>query len=411
MTIAVLGAGMQGCCVALELAERGEDVVLIDRAASILSRTAIANEGKIHLGWMYAADPSLATARRMMTGALAFAPFLARHLGIAPADWATSIPAAYAVHRASQHSPAEVEAYFASVHAMILEASQQGAGAYFGRDLSLAPRPWSASEIDAAFDPSQVTAVFDSPEVAIDPVDLAQKLTAAVKAQPRITFWLETEVLGAAEDVSGIRVRLKTPQGEREARFEQVVNALWESRLAIDRTLGIHPGRPWLYRLKYGVGFKWPDPLPRPPSTTFISGPFGEVVSYPDATTYLTWYPACVTEMSREVAPPFWRSHPPEPERSRIADATVGAIARIVRAIAPIEGRDLEGMWVKGGPIVAWGKTDIDDPRSELHNRYDIGVHAHGRYFSIDPGKLTMAPYFAERCADLIAPARQRARA
>ena len=45
-----------------------------------------------------------------------------------------------------------------------------------------------------------------------------------------------------------------------------------------------------------------------------------------------------------------------------------------------------------GGYIVAWGQTDVDDPRSGLHRRCDIGVHTTGRYHSIDTGKLTMAP-------------------
>ena len=61
---------------------------------------------------------------------------------------------------------------------------------------------------------------------------------------------------------------------------------------------------------------------------------------------------------------------------------------------------------VKGGIIVAWGATDIDDPKSELHRRFEIGVTSAGRYHAANPGKLTMAPYFAERCADRIAGAR-----
>jgi len=38
---------------------------------------------------------------------------------------------------------------------------------------------------------------------------------------------------------------------------------------------------------------------------------------------------------------------------------------------------------------------------SELHQRYEIGVTT-SRFHSIDPGKLTMAPYFAEGCAGRI---------
>ena len=59
---------------------------------------------------------------------------------------------------------------------------------------------------------------------------------------------------------------------------------------------------------------------------------------------------------------------------------------------------------VIGGNIFAWGSTDTDDPASELHQRHDLGVVSVGNYHSVDPGKLTMAPYFAEVCADRIVP-------
>jgi hypothetical protein len=42
---------------------------------------------------MYAGDPSLATARTMMQGALAFAPFVQRYLGASMATLKTSMPA------------------------------------------------------------------------------------------------------------------------------------------------------------------------------------------------------------------------------------------------------------------------------------------------------------------------------
>ena len=75
MCVGVLGGGLQGCCLALALAERGVRVTLFDRNAALLTKAAVANEGKIHLGYMYAGDPTLSTARTMMSGALSFAPF------------------------------------------------------------------------------------------------------------------------------------------------------------------------------------------------------------------------------------------------------------------------------------------------------------------------------------------------
>lgn len=80
MRVGVLGGGLQGCCAVLALAERSARVTLFDKNDALLSRAAVANEGKIHLGYMYAGDPTLSTAKTMMAGALAFAPFLERYL-------------------------------------------------------------------------------------------------------------------------------------------------------------------------------------------------------------------------------------------------------------------------------------------------------------------------------------------
>lgn len=52
--------------------------------------------------------------------------------------------------------------------------------------------------------------------------------------------------------------------------------------------------------------------------------------------------------------------------------------------------------------ITAWGETDISDPASELHRRYEIGVNSAEGHHSIDTGKYTMAPLFARICADRI---------
>ena len=81
---------------------------------------------------------------------------------------------------------------------------------------------------------------------------------------------------------------------------------------------------------------------------------------------------------------------------------TVDGLARLVPVLAALREDELADAVVKGGVIVAWGETDIDDPASELHNRFAIGVTSEDGYHSVDPGKLTMAPLFADRCADRV---------
>src|SRR5947207_7065194 len=115
MRVGVLGGGLQGCCAALALADRAANVTLFDKNDALLSRAAIANEGKIHLGYMYAGDPTLSIAKTMMVGALAFAPFLERHIGQPGQSFSLSMPATYIVHRDSQRSAEIVRGYLRTV--------------------------------------------------------------------------------------------------------------------------------------------------------------------------------------------------------------------------------------------------------------------------------------------------------
>jgi hypothetical protein len=57
---------------------------------------------------------------------------------------------------------------------------------------------------------------------------------------------------------------------------------------------------------------------------------------------------------------------------------------------------------IGGGFILAKGSTDINDPESQLHQRYRTGPVAHGSYISVDTGKYCLAPMHAFDAADLI---------
>jgi hypothetical protein len=173
--------------------------------------------------------------------------------------------------------------------------------------------------------------------------------------------------------------------------------------MAVNEKRGLRPNRPWLHRLKYGVSFRLPAGARMPPSATFVSGPFGEVVSYDDGLTYLTWYPVCLRAISSDVTPPEWPTYPAEPLREQLLEGTLDAMAQFVPSLRSLDANELQDVIVKGGVIVAWGQTDIYDPASELHRRFEIGVTSEGRFHSVDPGKLTMAPYFADVCAHRIA--------
>ena len=58
-----------GSSVALLLGRRGVQVTVFDQAPLPFAGASRWNEGKIHLGYLYAADPSLETARRVLPAA------------------------------------------------------------------------------------------------------------------------------------------------------------------------------------------------------------------------------------------------------------------------------------------------------------------------------------------------------
>lgn len=399
MHVAVLGGGLQGCCLALALAARGARVALYDRGAELLSGAATANEGKIHLGYVYAADRSLATARLMMKGAVSFAPLIARYLECDLPEADRSSPFLYAVHRKSLVVDDAFEAHLMAVHGEIVAA-----GAEWGTGGACAdpapPRRLSDSERDAHFLADTVSAAFATPEIALDPDGIARALRRRIAADPLIEVRSRNEVTRVEEEGRALAVVAANGAGRTRERYDQVVNALWDGRLRIDAARGMAPSRPWMFRRKHGLRFRLGPGRAALPSATIVLGPFGDVVSYANGVHYASWYPACMTAISDGIDAPDAIDDAQWPGwREALAERTLAALGRIVRPLAGVGPDDLVDPQVRGGVIFAWGETDIDDPESLLHQRFDIGVASCGRYHSVDPGKLTMAPYFAERCA------------
>lgn len=402
MHVAILGGGLQGCCTALALASQGITVTIFDGRSRLMDGAASANEGKIHLGYMYANDPSLTTAKLMMRGALSFEPFLRQHLSCSSEIFQLSQPAIYSVHRQSQVSHDKTSAYLTKVHALVGELiASDPTLSYFGQDVLAPLRQWSDRERNRAFSAQDVLDAHTTPEIAINPSVLSDLMRRRIMDDPRIEKRLDHKVLSLKEEAAGIRVEFIQSKTTGSERFDQVVNCLWDGRLEIDQSLGCLPKRPWLHRLKYGVRLH-SDSARHIPSTTIISGPFGEVVNYGDGLLFLTWYPTCVRALSPDIAPPAWPLIPTDQIQLEIASTTTTALTEVVPSLSLLHRSDIEQAKVQGGVIVAWGSTDVYDPNSELHQRFSVGVSSIGRYHSIDPGKLTLAPYFAQQCCDRI---------
>lgn len=400
--VAVLGAGLQGACIALELAGRGAQVDLVEQDALAVNRASARNEGKIHLGFVYAKDETLRTARLMVRGALAFRPLLSRWTGGAFDRLAPSAPFHYLVPYDSAWSPADLAHHYAAVQEIYAEERRAG-GDYLGGRPEQIWRRMVAEEYADVAPASRVQAGFATAEASIPVRQTAAIVRAALAAHPGIALRTGHRVRSVAPGPAGFRVEGSVAGAPWRLDCDQVVNALWDGRLAVDAALGIRPPRPWVHRLKYRVLVELPARLRGMPSCTFVLGPYGDIVRYADGEeAYVSWYPRCLQGWSDDLAPPT--------DWERACAGTLPAATQAAVGASALQGFDtlvpgLAGariLAVDAGVIFAWGHTDITDPRSELHRRHDTGVLSRDGYHSVNTGKLTTAPLFAVEAADRV---------
>jgi hypothetical protein len=389
--------------VALELARRGIGVTLLDRDERALNRASLRNEGKIHLGFIYANDRSLGTALLQLKGALRFREAVARWVGD-DRDWLVpSTPFHYLVADDSVLAPEQLARHYAAVEEHYRRQIELDPELdYLGARPPSLVRPLADREIAEYFDRARFAAGFATPERAIDTDRMATSLRRALADSPDVTFLPSHLARVIEEETGGFRVEGDGPAGPWRIQAHQVVNATWERRLALDRQLGISPPENLLHRLKFRVIARLPAELRGAPSVSMVLGRYGDIVVRSDGTAYLSWYPVGLRGWSHDV-------EPPEDWNPACRGDVPAALAREI-AMGIMEGIDAwfpgiarcEALLVDAGAIVAIGRSDVDDASSTLHDRSRIGVTSRGAYHSVDPGKLTTAPLFAIETADRV---------
>jgi glycine/D-amino acid oxidase-like deaminating enzyme len=397
--IAVIGGGLQGVGLALELAGRGRHVHLFEKRDTLLSQASRQNEGKMHLGYIYAMDAELRTAALMAEGAASFSGIVRTWLERPGCELAPSEPFHYFVHQDSLLEPDTLAERYAAIHALVTQAFGSRTRDYFGMDPTLPPRRLRNAEAVALCDPAMVRGAFALPEVAIDPEPLATALTARITADAHVRIFYEAEVSNIIPDTNGVELFANTPHGLIARRYAHVVNASWEGLTTLDAAAGVAQRGAWSYRLKHYLRLRAAPSLPRVRSATVVLGGFGDVVCYHNGDIFLSWYPlGC---RARNVNGP-----PPEQvpvsaaEGITLREGIHSGLAALIPSLRNLPTAAVRAAELCGGLIFALGTTDVDHIGSRLHQRFETGPRHFGRYHSIDTGKLTTAPLFARRMAD-----------
>lgn len=384
--------------MALELAERGATVDLLERSHRLLQGASRHCEGKIHLGYVYSADQSLQTAQLMATGAAVFMPSIRRWIGASAESLTMSTPFRYAIHRNSLHSADELEPVYQAISRVVNVAFDEGEvspGISSGHLRRLEPGddwPYGADIVRA----------FETGETALDPAGLADAVERSVLDHPAIDTICDATVTAVDPRHQALTWQVPGDVTERRARYDHVVNCSWDGLPKLDATAGLRPARPWSFRMKYFV--RLPSryaPLPTP-SSTFVLGPFGDVVDFGDAGRYLSWYPAGRLGFTTDLEPPDWKVELSRAHSVETAGHIADGLSSVLPAVARMRSLVTNHGVVRGGVIFAHGDTDLSDAETELHQRHSIGLTSIGRYHSVNTGKLTMAPYFARQVAETL---------
>ncbi|MGR9073749.1 MAG: FAD-dependent oxidoreductase [Gammaproteobacteria bacterium] len=399
---AVLGAGIMGSSVALLLARKGFKVVLIDAAPSAFMGASRWNEGKIHLGYLYSADPSLKTAQSLIPGGVAFPSLVKDLLGRDVKDAVTPGNETYLIHRRSVASADDAFGMACRISELCREYPD--CDRYFVPLSRSRPRLLSRSELEGKYNSQEIVAAYEVPERSVSTKRLADYFVEALVSEKCIEpLWRRRVVSVRKKNSAGTEWFVDVVDGfgnqECIGPFGAVVNALWEGRGEIDASVGISPSRSWTHRYRVSLFARTREPVELDNAVIAV-GPFGDVKNYDGRNLYLSWYEAGLLEENREVRPPS-APKPNGPEVIKIMEEKFKRLAELIPGVMNVRS-DLEGFQLRGGWVYASGGGPLSDPRSGLHRRDDIGVkHLYG-YFSVDTGKYSMAPLFACEVASAI---------
>jgi glycine/D-amino acid oxidase-like deaminating enzyme len=250
----VIGGGVFGAWLALDLARRGRSVVLLERETALLQRASRQNQARIHNGYHY--PRSVLTGLRSRVDSARFR-----------AEFADCVDASftmlYAVaRRASNVTPAQFQSFCSRIGAPLAPAKREHAR-------------W--------FDAGLVAEVWEAEEWAFDAVRLAQRLTKAL-AEQRIDVRTSCEALRVEPNSAGarrLRVQARSIPGGEPLAFdaEHVFNCTYAGMNDLMRRSAL-PRVPLKVEVAEMALVEVPPELQRV-GVTVMCGPFFSFMPFP----------------------------------------------------------------------------------------------------------------------------------
>jgi len=390
LRIAILGAGIMGCSLALNLARRGARITLVDQAAAPMAAASRWNEGKIHLGYLYSGDPSLATARKLLPGSLAFRSDIEELIDQSLQPAVSVADDIYLTHRDSVVDATAMAAYFDEVSHLV--RSHPDRHRYLADLTDAHAIQLSEHELGEITNASLIVAGFRVPERSVQTGWLADRLAAAVFAQRLIEVITHARVDRVVESDGRWRIIGSMPDA---GRFDVVINSLWHGRGLVDAASGFASPNIWSYRYRLALFVRSGRPS-RIASAVIATGPFGDIKNYNGRDLYLSWYPAGLVVNNDSGDPAAASATIPDVVPDHLVESILRGLGDYFPEVVELAGPDTDRV-VAGGWVVAPGRGSLTDPNSDLHRRNRFGVTRIGSYYTIDTGKYATAPWLARR--------------
>lgn len=402
--IGIIGGGLAGCLTALELARQGFPVEIFEKNTEILRESSYFNEGKVHLGFLYANDSTRATSKLMAEGATYFRQTILDLTGFDVSE-ALSTPFLYALHRDSLVSPERFEAHLKNCIHDFKEAvsnNPRNSGYVNGKSKVgfevLEKSTWSMD-----LNQEEIDRVYLTDEFGVDPRRLANEVTRAVSDEPAVKVHYQSRVNEIKKTKKGKWSLLDTAGNLLgNSDFDLLVNASWSDLLRLDSQLGLSLPQEWSYRYKLGNRIHRAVSANEINSVTMVLGAFGDIVNYgSQGGVFMSWYPSGRLLMTDDIELPDLNQPEFSETRQRAFEESKQVWEGLSNRFKAMQ-IDASEVDIRGGVILASGRIDVDDSRSPLHSRINVGITSQGSYYSLNTGKYTLAPMLALKMANLL---------
>lgn len=261
--ISILDSGIMGSSLALFLARKDADVTLFDKAEKPFSAASRWNEGKIHLGYLYAADTSLDSAEHVMPGGLMFRPLVEELLGTSIEPAVTRQNDIYLCHRNSVVKPDAMENYMRQVTEKL--NANPNKSHYLTKSLNAEVRRLSKNELEEVSGSPDIIAGFRVPEYSVETTWIADRFVEVIHAEKRIELQMKTKIESviASNGDHEESWDIHTSKGIFPS-CDYVINALWEGRMAIDQKVGLKTSSIWSNRFRQSLFIRTSEPVKTP---------------------------------------------------------------------------------------------------------------------------------------------------